>query len=109
MADFVLTKRPGFTFALAEEPEKVYELKSLKTLSFQEAKHMADIDEENDLMKKGEMIRDFILERVPELKSKDLSDMEMLEIFNAYAMHEGTQSLGESKASHDSSKNTARR
>lgn len=109
MADFVLTKRQGFTFALAEEPEKVYTLQSLKKLSFPEAKHMAEIDEETDLLKKGEMIRDFIFERVPELKDKGLSDMEMLEIFNAYALHEGTENLGESKASHGSSKNTARR
>ena len=109
MADFVLKKREAFTFALETEPEKVYTLPPLKSLSFEAAKTMASIDDEDDIVKKGGMIRDFVMQSVPELAEKDLSDMEYLEIFNAYATFEGKGSLGESKASQSSSKNTARR
>ena len=109
MADFKLKKRIDFTFALEGEEETVYTLPSLKSLSFEAAKEMASIDDEKDLVKKGEMIRDFIQQSVPALAEKDLGDMEYLEIFNAYAMHEGEGNLGELKASPSSSKNTARR
>ena len=98
-ATFTLKKRTDFTFALEADTEKVYHLPSLKILSFEEAKKMASIDEIDDLVKKGEAIRDYILNACPDLKDKGLGDMEYLEIFNAYAMAEGKDSLGESKAS----------
>lgn len=107
MADFKLKKRVDFTFALEGDEETVYTLPSIQSLSFEAAKAMASIDEEADLVKKGGMIRDFILKSVPALGDKGLGDMEYLEIFNAYAMHAG-RSLGELKASQPSSKSTAR-
>ena len=106
---FVLKKRKDFIFALEDDPETVYTLPALKSFSFEDAKEMARIDDEEDIMKKGEMIRDFILRLVPDLKKQDISDMEYIEIFNAYAMSEGRENLGESKASQSSSKSTARR
>lgn len=109
MADFILKKPQAFSFALEDDPETVYTLPPLKGFSFEEGKRMADIDDEADNVKKGRMIRDFILEKIPALADKGISDMQYIEIFNAYASFEGKKELGESKASPDSSKNTARR
>ena len=109
MADFVLKKRRDFVFALEDDPETTYTFPSPKSLTFEEAKLMTQIDEETDLVVKGKMIRDFIIAKVPALEGKGLSDMEYLEILNAYALSEGRESLGESKASPASSKSTARR
>lgn len=110
MSTFVLKKkREPWKFALEENTEKEYSLPALKSLSFEDAKLMTDIDEESDLVKKGNMIRGFIDSKCPDLKEAGLSDMEYLEILNEYALSEGKEALGESKASQDSSKNTARR
>lgn len=109
MADFVLKKRRDFVFALEDDPETTYTFPSLKSLTFEEAKLMTQIDDEDDVVVKGKMIRDFILSKVPALADKGLSDMEYLEILNAYALSEGRESLGESKASPASSKSTGRR
>lgn len=108
-ASFTLKKREDFTFALENEPDVIYTLPALKGFSFEEAQEMSKIDDEENLVKKGAMIRAFILRYAPQLEEKDLSDMEYLEIFNAFAMSEGRKELGESKASQTSLKNTARR
>ena len=108
MADFILKKPTAFSFALEEDEKTVYTLPPLKGFSFEEGRRMADIDDEEDNIKKGEMIRAFILEKIPALADKDISDMQYIEIFNAYASFEGRKELGESKASQNSSKNTAR-
>ena len=105
---FILKKRQDFLFALEDHEDKVYHLPALKSLGFEEAKKLVAIDDEKDLIKKGESIRDFMNGMVPDLKDAGISDMEYLEIFNAYAMSEGREALGESKASPSSSKNTAR-
>ena len=99
MADFKLKRRIDFTFALEGDEGNVYTLPSLKSLSFEAAQAMSRIDDEDDLVKKGGMIRDFILANVPGLADKGLGDMEYLEIFNAYVRHEGETALGELKAS----------
>jgi len=98
---FTLRKRQAFMFALEDEPETTYSIPSLKSLSFEDAKAMTKIDDEEDIVKKGKLIRDFILKYAPGLKDKELCDMEYFEIFNAYGLNEG-QGLGESKASQNS-------
>lgn len=109
MADFTLKRRKDFCFSLEEEPNKVYVLPALKSLSFEDAQAMTKIDEESDIVKKGNLVRDFILKYAPELEDKNLGGMEFFEIFNAYGLNEGKETLGESKASRRSSKSTARR
>jgi hypothetical protein len=109
MADFTLKRRKDFYFSLEDDPDKVYVLPALKSLSFEDAQAMTKIDDEQDLVKKGNLVRDFILKYAPELEDKDLGGMEYFEIFNAYGLNEGKEAMGESKASRRSSKNTARR
>ena len=89
-------------FALEEEPDVVYTLPALRSFSFDEAQEMKKIDDERNIVKKGGMIRAFVLRYAPELEKKKISDMEYLEIFNAFAMSEGRNELGESKASRNS-------
>ena len=102
MADFTLKKRKAFVFALEDNPEQTYTLPSLKNLSFEDAQTMTKIDEEKNIVKKGNLIRGFILKYAPALADKNISDMEYFEIFNAYGLNEGREELGESKASQDS-------
>lgn len=109
MADFTLKRRKDFVFSLEDDPGKTYTLPALKSLSFEDAQIMTRIDEEKDLVKKGNLIRDFILKYAPDLEDADLGGMEYFEIFNAYGLNEGKEALGESKASSRSSRNTARR
>lgn len=100
--NFTLKKRQDFLFALEDNPGKVYSLPPIRSLSFEEAKALAAIDDEKDLMKKGAAIRDYMDRVIPDLKDAKIRDMEYIEIFNAYAMSEGREALGESKASQDS-------
>ena len=109
MADFTLKRRKDFQFSLEDEPDKIYTLPALKSLSFEDAQAMAKIDDEEDLVKKGNLVRAFILKYAPELEEKNLGGMEFFEILNAYGLNEGRENLGESKASRRSSRNTARR
>lgn len=109
MADFTLKRHKDFIFALEDNPEKTYTLPALRSLSFEDAQAMTKIDEEDDIVKKGNLIRNFILKHAPELEDMNLGGMEFFEIFNAYGLSAGKDSLGESKASRRSSKSTARR
>jgi hypothetical protein len=101
MADYIVRKRTGFTFAL-EGVDTVYTLPALSRLSFAEAELMRKIDEAEDLEKRGKMVKDFILSHAPELEDADIGDMEYFSIFNSYAMSEGKAKMGESSASADS-------
>jgi len=94
---FTLKKRKNFVFRLEGETE-TFSLPSLKALGFEDGQLMTEIDAEDNIVKKGGMVRDFILKYNPALENKDLADMEYFEIFNAYALNEG-KSLGELKAS----------
>ena len=103
MADvFTLKKRQRFQFALEEDPSKVYSLPPLSSLSFEDAQLMAKLGDETTIVKQGEKIKKFILGKCPELDGKGLEDLEFYEILNAYAMSEGKDKLGESKASPNS-------
>lgn len=95
---FKLQRRTEFKFVLEDDQDKVYSLPSLKALSFEDGQMMTRIDAEDDITKKGGMVRDFILKYNPDLEKKGIADMEYFEIFNAYALREG-KDLGESKAS----------
>ena len=101
-AAFTLKKRKDWSFALEDDPEKTYTLPALKSLSFEDAQLMTKIDDEKSIVKKGNLIKEFILKYAPELKGKTLGDMEFFEIFIAYGLNEGKAELGESKASRNS-------
>ena len=101
MADYIVRKRTGFTFAL-EGVDTVYTLPALSRLSFAEAELMRKIDEAEDLETRGKMVKEFILSHAPELEDADIGDMEYFSIFNSYAMSEGKAKMGESSASADS-------
>ena len=102
MADFVLTKRRDFVFALEDSPEKTYTIPAVSRLSFEDAQTLVKIDEQKDIVKRGNMIRDFILKHIPELADKGLSGMEYFELYRAYGLNEDRDKVGESKASQSS-------
>jgi len=98
-ATFTLKKRKDWSFALEDEPGKVYTLPALSGLSYEEADRMQKIGQLKDVTEQGPMIKAFILKYAPELEDKGLGDMEYYEIFNAYGMSEGREKMGESAAS----------
>ena len=102
MADFVLKKRKDFTFALEENPETAYTIPALRSLSLEDAELMTKINDEKSVAKKGKMIREFIVRYAPELKEMEIGGMGWFDIFNAYALSQGEQDMGESKASRNS-------
>ena len=95
---FTLKKRQRFQFALEDDPDKVYSLPPLSSLSFEDAQLMSQLGDETTIITQGEKIKNFILSKCPELKNKGLEDMEYYEIFNAYGLSEGKGKLGESEA-----------
>lgn len=101
-ATFTLKKRRDWSFALEDDPKKVYTLPALSGLSYQEAEKMKKIGEITDITEQGPLIKEFILSYAPDLADKGLGDMEYYEIFNAYGLSEGREKLGESGASQSS-------
>ena len=99
MADFVMKKRKGFTFRI-EDDAHVYAIPALSNLSFADVAMLSKADKETDIVKRGKIVRDFILKFAPDLEN--LSDMEFFEIYNAYAQTIGHATMGESQASQDS-------
>lgn len=78
--------------------ETIGKIPARKKLDFEDVRAMTNIDAENDVVKKGEMIRDFILKHVPALKDTGIADMEYIDIFNDYAetqLKENEEKLGE--------------
>ena len=101
-AAFTLKKRKDWSFALEDEPKKIYTLPALSGLSYEEAERMKKIGSIDNITEQGPLIKEFILSYAPELEEKDLGDMEYYEIFNAYGLSEGREKLGESTASQSS-------
>lgn len=99
MADFVMKKRKGFTFQLEDDPH-TYTIPALSNLSFADVALLSKADKETDIVKRGKIVREFILTFAPDLEG--LSDMEFFEIYNAYAQTIGRAQVGESQASQDS-------
>jgi hypothetical protein len=99
---FTLKKRRDWSFALEDDPKKVYTLPALSGLSYAEADRMKQIGSMTEISEQGPLIKEFILSYAPELADKGLGDMEFYEIFNAYGLSEGKEKLGESAASRNS-------
>jgi hypothetical protein len=99
---FTLKKRKDWSFALEDDPKKVYTLPALSGLSYAEADRMKQIGSMTEISEQGPLIKEFILSYAPELADKGLGDMEFYEIFNAYGLSEGKEKLGESAASRHS-------
>ena len=99
---FTLKKRKDWSFALEDDPKKVYTLPALSGLSYAEADRMKQIGSMTEIAEQGPLIKEFILSYAPELADKGLGDMEFYEIFNAYGLSEGKEKLGESAASRSS-------
>lgn len=102
MADFIVKKRRDFVFAVETAPDQTFTLPASSALEFEDAKLMAAAAAEDDIVKRGEIIKAFVLKYAPGLKQIGLSGMEYFEIYNAYALAMGRDRLGESKASQDS-------
>lgn len=98
----IITLAEGWPFAFASDPDTVYELPALSQLSYEEAKEMQEIGSMTDITEQGPRIKQFILNHAKGLEAKDISDMEFYTIFNLYALSEGGDKLGESKASQNS-------
>lgn len=101
MADFILSKRSDFVFAIEDAPEQTFTLPALSRIGFEDAALITQINAEDDIVKRGRLIEKFLLQYAPGLKGV-VSGMEFFEIFNAYSLAMGRNMLGESKASQDS-------
>lgn len=99
---FTLQTARRWEFALEEEPDKVYSLPALDALSYEEGEKMRELGKIEKLTKQGPEIKAFILRHCPALEEKNLGDMQYYVIFNAWALSEGENKLGESKASRNS-------
>lgn len=84
MADFVLSRKKAFTFALDDDGSKVYELPHPSSLSFECVQMLKNIGDESDFVKNGNTLKEFILCNAPELADKGLADMDYMQIGNAY-------------------------
>ena len=102
MADFIVRKRRDFVFAVEDAPEQTFTLPALSSLDFEDAELLVKADAETNIVKRGKIIKNFVLKHVPELKDLGLSGMEYFEIYNAYGLAMGRNNLGESQASQDS-------
>lgn len=91
MANFVLKKKQTFTFAREEDPDKVYTLPAFADLGIDDFTKYFRNSTVNEA-EKLKICKEFILGCVPELANENISDMEYVFIFNAYA---GQQGLGE--------------
>ena len=101
-ANFTLKKRKDWSFALEDDPKKIYTLPALSGLSYEEAEKMKKIGSMTDITEQGPLVKEFILSYAPDLNDKGLGDMEYYEIFNAYGLSEGKDKAGESGASRNS-------
>lgn len=102
MADFIVRKRRDFVFAIEDAPDKTFTLPDMSSLGFEDAKLLRQISGEEDLVEQGKLVKSFLLKFVPALMDMGLSDMECLEIYNAYGLAMGRKRLGELQASQDS-------
>ena len=101
MADFAVKKRKGFEFTIEDDPH-TYVIPAMSGLSFEDVSLLSKADKETDIVKRGKVVREFILKFAPDLR--DLSDMVFFEIYSAYADFLGNSNtqVGESRASQDS-------
>ena len=102
MADFIVRKRRDFVFAVEDAPDQTFTLPAISSLGFEDVKLVTKANEEEDIVKRGELIQEFILKYAPGLEDLGLGGMEYFEIYNAYGLAMGRNKLGESQASQDS-------
>lgn len=102
MADFIVRKRRDFVFAVEDAPEKTFTLPAISSLGFEDVKLVTKANEEEDIVKRGKLIQEFILKYAPGLADLGLGGMEYFEIYNAYGLAMGRKQLGELQASQDS-------
>lgn len=102
MADFIVRKRRDFVFAVEDAPDQTFTLPAISSLGFEDVKLVTKANEEEDIVKRGELIQEFILKYAPGLEDLGLGGMEYFEIYNAYGLAMGRNRLGESQASQDS-------
>ena len=91
MANYVLKKKQDFTFAREENPDKVYTLPAFVDLGVDDFTKYFRTSYANEA-EKLKVCKEFIIGCVPELAGENISDMEYVFIFNAYASQQG---LGE--------------
>lgn len=93
MADYVVKKHASFVFAFEDDEGKTYELPSAHSLSFEDAEFFMSV-RDKDMRGQCEGIKAFVQKYNPELKDKEVGDMEYIYILRAYLASQG-QPLGE--------------
>lgn len=92
MANFVLKKKNTFTFAREEEPDKIYTLPAFADMGVDDfTKYFRSAVDKSEA-EKLKLCKEFILRCIPELAESNISEMEYVFIFDAYAAQQG---LGE--------------
>lgn len=82
MADYIIKKRNDFRFAF-EGGEETYSLPPVSMLSFETVEKFGKI-KDMSLKEQGELCKEFVNEYCPDLKGKEIGDMEYLYILQAY-------------------------
>lgn len=99
MADYVIRKKPGFTFAMEIDPENVYTIPAMGDLSVDDVVMFNKVATNGDVKAKCLECKAFILRHAPELEHEAIGDMEFVNIFTAYAQAQAAtngKKLGES-------------
>ena len=93
MADYIVKKHASFVFAFEGDEGKQFSLPSAHSLSFDDTDFLASI-KEKDIREQCEGMKEFVLRYNPELKERDIGDMEYIFILRAYLESQG-QTLGD--------------
>lgn len=92
MADYIIKKHASFQFAF-EGGGKTYELPAAQSLTFEDADFFFAIRNKS-VREQCEGCKEFVIRYNPELKDKDIGDMEYLYLLRAYIESQG-KDLGE--------------
>ncbi len=99
---YIIKKHEPFQFAVEDSPEEIFSLPTMSNLSFDDAKAIATIEEDDDIAVRGRAIKEFIVSYNPGIEDLDIGDFEFFYIYNAWRKHEGAENkegakkLGES-------------
>ena len=87
MADFIVRKRRDFVFAVEDAPEKTFTLPAISSLGFEDVKLVTKANEEEDIVKRGKLIQEFILKYAPGLAELGLGGNLLQRVIMKLFMH----------------------
>lgn len=83
MADYIIRKKSGFTFALEGNEEKVYTIPPFRDFGFDDLEALNAVQSKG-IAEQGKFYKDFLLKIHPELADEKIGDVEYFSIMEAY-------------------------